>query len=231
MPKWILNLINKNKALEILVENYNVRTIVLSLLSVLVAIGLTVFNIVIYAITQSLWCGAMAFYHIMLIVLRGYVLVSYCKRTQNTVLSNEDRILNSIKQYRNCGIVFIGLTLCLIAMIIQIVREDKVFDYDMYVIYTIAAYTMYQIIVAIINYIKSHKNDNYTTRSLRSINLTTALVSFISLQAIALDTFSHNTNIPAANAITGFIVCGLVLVSGIYMIGHSIMNINLLKKK
>ena len=231
MPKWILNLINKNKALEILVENYNVRTIVLSLLSVLVAIGLTVFNIVIYAITQSLWCGAMAFYHIMLIVLRGYVLVSYCKRTQNTVLPNEDRILNSIKQYRNCGIVFIGLTLCLIAMIIQIVREDKVFDYDMYVIYTIAAYTMYQIIVAIINYIKSHKNDNYTTRSLRSINLTTALVSFISLQAIALDTFSHNTNIPAANAITGFIVCGLVLVSGIYMIGHSIMNINLLKKK
>ena len=231
MPKWILNLINKNKALEILVENYNVRIIVLSLLSVLVAIGLTVYNIVIYAITQSLWCGAMAFYHIMLIVLRGYVLVSYCKRTQNTVLPNEDRILNSIKQYRNCGIVFIGLTLCLIAMIIQIVREDKAFDYDMYVIYTIAAYTMYQIIVAIINYIKSHKNDNYTTRSLRSINLTTALVSFISLQAIALDTFSHNTNIPAANAITGFIVCGLVLVSGIYMIGHSIMNINLLKKK
>ena len=76
MPKWIRNLINKNKALEILVENYNVRIIVLSLLSVLVAIGLTVFNIVIYAITQSLWCGAMAFYHIMLIVLRGYVLVS-----------------------------------------------------------------------------------------------------------------------------------------------------------
>ena len=173
----------------------------------------------------------MAFYHIMLIVLRGYVLVSYCKRTQNIVLSNEDRILNSIKQYRNCGIVFIGLTLCLIAMMSGIVREYKVFDYEMYVIYTIDAYTMYQIIVAIINYIKSHKNDNYTTRSLRSINLTPALVSFISLQAIALDTFSHNTNIPAANAITGFIVCGLVLVSGIYMIGHSIININLLKKK
>ncbi|MDY3890887.1 MAG: hypothetical protein SOZ70_07395 [Bacilli bacterium] len=68
MPKWIRNLINKNKALEILVENYNVRTIVFSLLSVLVAIGLAVFNIVIYyAITQSLWCGAMAFYHIFVV--------------------------------------------------------------------------------------------------------------------------------------------------------------------
>ena len=131
-------------------------------------------------------------------------------------MSNEDRMLNSIKQYRNCGIVFIGLTLCIIAMIIQIVRADKVFDYDMYVIYTITAFTIYQIVVAIINFIKSHKNDNYTIRSLRSINLATALASLISFQAIALDTFSHNTNIPAANAITGFVVCGLVLVSGIY---------------
>ena len=101
-------------------------------------------------------------------------------------------------------------------MIIQIVRADKVFDYDMYVIYTITAFTIYQIVVAIINFIKSHKNDNYTIRSLRSINLATALASLISFQAIALDTFSHNTNIPAANAIKGFVVCGLVLVSGIY---------------
>ena len=139
-------------------------------------------------------------------------------------------MLDAIKQYRNCGIVFIGLTLCLISMIIQIVRVDKVFDYDMYVIYTITAFTMYQIVVAIINFIKSHKNDNYTIRSLRSINLVTALVFFISLQAIALDTFSHNTNIPVANAITGFVVCGLALVSGIYMILNSLIKINLLKK-
>lgn len=172
MLKWIRNLVYKNKALETLVENYNVRTIVFSLLSVLVATGLTVFNIVIYSITQSLWCGAMAFYHITLIMHRTYVLVSYDKRTKNTVLSNEDRMLNSIKQYRNCGIVFIGLTLCLIAMIIQIVRADKVFDYDMYVIYTITSFTIYQIVIAIINFIKSQKNDNYTIRSLRSINLT-----------------------------------------------------------
>ncbi|MBE6602064.1 MAG: hypothetical protein E7637_06130 [Ruminococcaceae bacterium] len=146
MLKRTHNLIHKNKAVEILVENYDIRTIVFSVLSVLAAIGLVVFNIIICAITQSLWCGAMAFYHIMLILLRGYVLVSYRKRTKNTVLSDEDRMLGAIKQYRNCGIVFIALTLCLIAMIIQIVRADKVFNYDMYVTYMIAAFTMFQIV-------------------------------------------------------------------------------------
>jgi len=146
MLKRTHNLIHKNKAVEILVENYDIRTIVFSVLSVLAAIGLVVFNIIICAITQSLWCGAMACYHIMLILLRGYVLVSYRKRTKNTVLSDEDRMLGAIKQYRNCGIVFIALTLCLIAMIIQIVRADKVFNYDMYVTYMIAAFTMFQIV-------------------------------------------------------------------------------------
>lgn len=231
MLKRIHNLIHKNRAMEILAENYDIRTIAFSVVSVLVAMGLTVFYIVIYAITKSLWCGAMAFYHIALILLKGYVLVSYRKRIKNTVLSDEDRMLGAIKQYRNCGIVFIALTLCLIAMIIQIVRADKVFNYDMYVTYTIAAFTMFQIVVAIVNYIKSHKTDNYTVRSLRSINLTTALVSFISLQAIALDTFSHNANIPVCNAVTGFVVCGFVVASGIHMIVHSLIRIFVLKNR
>ena len=231
MLKWIRNLIHKNETAEMFIENYNFRTIVFSVLSVLIAIGLAVFYIVIYAITKSLWCGAMAFYHIVLVLLRGFVLLNHRKRTQNTALTDEDKLLGAIKQYRTCGIVFISLTLCLIAMIIHIVREDKVFDYDMYVIYTIAGFTLFQIVVALVNYIKSHKNDSYTVRSIRSINLTTALVSFISLQAIALDTFSHNVNIPAWNAITGSIVCCLVVASGIYMIVHSIIKINALKKK
>lgn len=231
MLKRIRNLIHKNETAEMLVGNYNFRTIVFSVLSVLSAICLAVFNIVIYAITKSLWCGAMAFYHIMLVLLRGFVLLSHRKRTKNTALSDEDKLLGAIKQYRACGIVFISLTLCLIAMIIHIVREYKVFDYDMYVVYTIAGFTLFQIVVALVNYIKSHKNDSYTVRALRSINLTTALVSFISLQAIALDTFSHNVNIPVGNAITGSVVCGLVVASGIYMIVHSIMKTNTLKKK
>ena len=226
MMKRMHNLIHKNKAVEILVENYDVRTIAFSVVSIFVAIALAVFYIAVYAITQSLWCGAMAFYHITLVLLRGYVLLSHRKRIKNTALSDEDRMPGAIRQYQNCGIVFIALTLCLIAMIIHIVREDKVFDYDMYVTYTIAAFTIFQIVVAILNYIKSHKNDNYTVRSLRSINLTTALVSSISLQAIALDTFSHNVNIPVANAITGFVVCGLVVAGGIYMIVHSLIKIN-----
>ena len=222
-------LIHKNKTADLLVFNYDFRTIVFSALSFVGGIGLAVFNIAIYAITESLWCGAMAFYHILLVVLRGYVLFARYKAKKKAIKSAEEQTLLEIKRYRFCGIVFISLTLCLVAMIAHIVRGDKVFDYDMYVTYTVAGFTLFQIVVAIVNYIKVQRNDSYTVRSLRCINLTTALVSFISLQAIALDTFSKNVDVPLGNAITGFVICGLIVASGVYMIVHSTLKIKVFK--
>ena len=223
-------LIHKNKTADLLVFNYDFRTIVFSALSFVGGIGLAVFNIAIYAITESLWCGAMAFYHILLVILRGYVLFAHYKAKKKSIKSAEEQTLLEIKRYRFCGIVFISLTLCLVAMIAHIVRGDKVFDYDMYVTYTVAGFTLFQIVVAIVNYIKVQRNDSYTVRSLRCINLTTALVSFISLQAIALDTFSKNVDVPLGNAITGFVICGLIVASGVYMIVHSTIKIKTYSK-
>ena len=80
------------------------------------------------------------------------------------------------------------------------------------------------------NYIKVQRNDSYTVRSLRCINLTTALVSFISLQAIALDTFSKNVDVPLGNVVTGFVICGLIVASGVYMIVHSTIKIKTYSK-
>lgn len=223
-------LIHKNKTADLLVFNYDFRTIVFSALSFVGGIGLAVFNIAIYAITESLWCGAMAFYHILLVILRGYVLFAHYKAKKKAIKSAEEQTLLEIKRYRFCGIVFISLTLCLVAMIVHIVRGDKVFDYDMYVTYTVAGFTLFQIVVAIVNYIKVQRNDSYTVRSLRCINLTTALVSFISLQAIALDTFSKNVDVPLGNVVTGFVICGLIVASGVYMIVHSTIKIKTYSK-
>ena len=223
-------LIHKNKTADLLVFNYDFRTIVFSALSFVGGIGLAVFNIAIYAITESLWCGAMAFYHILLVILRGYVLFAHYKAKKKAIKSAEEQTLLEIRRYRFCGIVFISLTLCLVAMIVHIVRGDKVFDYDMYVTYTVAGFTLFQIVVAIVNYIKVQRNDSYTVRSLRCINLTTALVSFISLQAIALDTFSKNVDVPLGNVVTGFVICGLIVASGVYMIVHSTIKIKTYSK-
>lgn len=224
MIKRLRKLIHKNQIANKLIADYDFRTVVFSTLSFVGNLAYAIFNIVVYGTTDSLWCGAMAFYHILLVILRGYVLFAYykCKKANTKA---DERMLSELKRYRFCGIVFISLTLCLVAMITHIVRADKVFDYEMFIIYTVAGFTLYQMVISIVNFIKAQNSDSYMVRSLRCINLTTALVSFISLQAIALDTFSHNVNIPLGNALTGFIVCGLIVANGVFMIVKSTAKI------
>lgn len=221
----IKGLIRKNKAANRLVTDYNFRTVIFSAISFVGGIGFAIFNIAVAAITHSLWCGAMACYHILLVILRGYILFSYGRIYRFPIPKEKNEMLCEMKRYRFCGISFIALTFCLIALILFIVRGDKVFHYGMYAVYTVTGFTLFQISIAVANYVKAQKNDNYTVRALRCINLTSALVSFLSVQAISLDTFSTGVSVPFMNALTGFAICGLIVASGVYMIAHSTARI------
>lgn len=217
----IKELIRKNKATDKLVTDYDFRTVIFSAISFVSGIGFAIFNIAVAAVTHSLWCGAMAFYHILLAVLRGYILCNYYTTYKFYKPKEKNETLHELKRYRFCGIAFIALTVCLIALIIFIVRGDKVFHYEMYAVYTVTGFTICQISIAVANYVKAQKNDNYTVRALRCINLTSALVSFISVQAISLETFSTNVDVSLMNALTGFAISVLIVASGVYMIVHS----------
>ena len=225
MLKLLLDIIHKNKIIDTVITSYNFRTVVFSAISFVGNIAYAVFNIFVAGFSHSLWCGALACYHTSLVFLRGYILINYYKSYKINRKDSVEQTLVEMKQYRLCGIIFLMLTLCLAAIVLLIVRAEKVFEYDLYMIYIIAGYTLFQIVVAIINYIKAHKNDNYMIRSLRCINLTAALVSFLSLQAIALDTFSTNVNIPLVNALTGFVVCGVIVANGVYIVVKSTTRI------
>lgn len=226
----VKNTIHKNEVADMLITNYDFRTFAFSAVSFIGGIGIIIFNIVVFAVSNSLWCGAMIFYHGLLTFLRGYLLLNYYRTYKLGRSDGESQTLKEIKRYRFCGIAFIALTLCLMALVLFIVRGDKVFTYGMYALYTVTGYTLCQMAIAIANYIKASRNDNYTVRALRCINLTSALVSFISVQAISLDTFSTNVNVPLMNALTGVLISALIVASGVYMIVHSTIKIKTYSK-
>lgn len=58
-----------------------------------------------------------------------------------------------------------------------------------------------------------------------SFLLVTAITSFLTLQSVALTTFSHNVNVPFVNGLTGVIVCGLIVSSGVIMIVNATLRI------
>lgn len=204
-----------NTLINTIITNDRVRTILLSFGSLLIGIAYAAFSLVVGLLYRSLWYGALACYYIMLDVLRGGVLLNRYKSKKE---GSEEKGVRHIRQYRICGVLFIFMTVFLAAMVLHIARQDKTFEYSLTVIYMAAGYTFYRIAISVYNFVRSRKQRDYTIRALRCINLSAALVSFLSLQSAALTAFSKNADQIFMNALTGGIVCGAIVIMGIYMI-------------
>ena len=126
--------------------------------------------------------------------------------------------INQNKTYRNCGILFIFLTIAFSGVIVLIYTSNMYFEYAGYMIYAVAYYTFYRLTLSIINIFKAKKQDNLYVKSIRNINLASALVSILVLQVAMFQAFSPEHNTSYANALTGAGVAIIILTLGIMMI-------------
>lgn len=215
MLNKLKNLLKRNRFTNVIVTDYGFRTIAFSFVSFSVGIAYAVFNLAVGIVYRSLWYGSLACYYIMLGVIRGGVLLN---RYRSRKLGNDPEPRVGINQYIFCGVLFILMTVFLGAMVLHIARQDKTFEYSAVIIYMAAGYTFYRIAISVYNFIKAGKQPDYTVRSLRCINLVTALVSFLSLQSAALAAFSKNIDQIFMNALTGVVVCAMIILLGAFMI-------------
>lgn len=220
----IKSILQKNKLINKIMTNYVFRTIFFSLGSFVIGVVYATFNLVEALIYHDLWCGALSGYYFMLDIIRGGLLLNRYRLKKRNV-EEEKRNVYEIKQYLICGILLIIMTALLSAMIIHIVRQDKIFDYAVGIIYMAAGYTFCRIGIAVYNFVTSRQYHNFTARALRCINLATAGISFLSLQSAALTAFSTSVNQTVVNAMTGGIVCGLIVILGGFMIISTILQL------
>lgn len=90
------------------------------------------------------------------------------------------------------GIILLFLNLVLIGMIILIVIQNQSILYPGFIIYIIALYDFYLVILAIINIIKHRKHHNPIIIASKSINLSVAMISMISLAVAMITQFGNN---------------------------------------
>ena len=105
-------------------------------------------------------------------------------------------------------------------VLLTIVR-DMAKRYPDVVVISIAAYTFYKIITAVIHMVRVRKLRSPLLTALRNIGAANALVSLLTLQTTMLASFSSEGSSLDANlmnAVTGFVVCVLVAALGISMI-------------
>lgn len=165
------------------------------------------------AVYSSAWFGVNAVYYSLLALMHTAVIYACRSKSENGLL-----------KYKFCGftavfLLVLSVPICFTAFLT--VTADTAFKYPFYTIYAAAAYTFYNVIRAVVDFVKSRKNSGLIYLCAVALNFVTAAVSVLGLQNALIAAFSEypDTFKFTMNLITGTVVCVSVIVTALYMFG------------
>lgn len=174
---------------------------------------------------RSAWFVALAFYYALLSAMRA-VLARYVSRRP---VGQE--LLPELRRYRACGIILLLMNQALVGILVYMVTQDRGFSYPGILIYGMAMYAFYTVIVAVVNVLKFRKRGSPVMSAAKVINLAAALVSMLSLETAMLAQFGsdqHQFRRTMLGA-SGGVSCAIILTMAVYMIVRSTRQLKQLK--
>lgn len=130
---------------------------------------------------RSAWFGSMAFYYIVLAVVR-FLLLRHTRRGQND-------LFQAYKVYRFCGYLLFVLTVALASMSFYTIYDNKAIQYPGFMIYAAAGFTFYNFTMAVFNLVRYQKLNNPIYSASKILVLATAFVSVFFLQTSMFSAF------------------------------------------
>lgn len=175
------NKLNGNKYTRKFLE-YDFRTVFFTVVSLVITTGYAAFYAMLGIALLSVWYGMLAWYYIMIVVMRAIVVFYHKgKRKRGENIDEHKEKISRARIYKNCGIIIALLTLPLSIAILMMVSQHATFSHAGLMIYTAATYTSYKVVMTIRNVVKARKSTDMTVRTARSINLADMLVSILAL--------------------------------------------------
>lgn len=215
--KFSYDCVQKSKMYQIYQNNFLQVTKITMYFSFVFNLIYGVFKLGIGIYYMSWWFITFSIYYLLLCFMR----VTLAKN-----INNREKEYQKLK---HTGIILLFLNLIFIGIIILMIEQDQMIDYNGFLIYFVALYDFYLIIRAIINVIKYRKNHSPIIASSKCINLTVAMISMLSLEVAMVYQFGENdSNFKLImTASMGFTICFINSCMAIYMIMKA--NKNLVK--
>ncbi len=169
------------------------------------------------AIYRSAWLWAIGIYYVILGLIR-FTLLKNVSITDRQEPSRERKI-HEYKSARICGIMMLALNAAMSGMTIQMVLQNRFYEYKGYIIYISAAYAFYCLIAAIVNVVKFAKINNPLLSAAKTISLASALMSIFALQTAMFSSFGGGEEFQRLmNSIVGGAVCFSVICMAAFMV-------------
>lgn len=190
----------------------------------LLYVGVNVLSFVLY---RSMWFVVLAWYYIILAVMR-FLLVRYVRK--NGIGKNR---LGELKSTVTCSSILLTVNFVLSGAVLMILYQNRGFEYHGFLIYVMAAYTFYITTHAITDLVKYRKLGSPVMTVSKVIALSAALVSMLSLETAMFSQFGQDMsseNKQLMIALTGAAVSVTVVIMSVYMIIKSAKGIKEVKE-
>lgn len=208
--------IPKTKLGKKLKEDKRYRIVLFAICGFSINISYALYNGVLGIISHSIWFLSLCAYYTILSSMRFGVILQDRRN-----ISTENFIT------RFCGVMLIVLAFVLSGSVYLSLTNNIAVKHQEIIMITIATYTFYKIVLAIINTIKVRKENSLLLSSIRNIGCADAAVSILSLQRSMLVSFGEmeHYRIYMMNALTGAAVFIIVIALGIGMIVKSLKKV------
>lgn len=204
-----------------MIDDKEFRSMRIALIGFIMNVIFAVFNGSIGIYARSAWNGSMAFYYILLSVMRFSVI-----RYNHTVAGRRKTMRmhqNEINIYRNTGILISVMSIGLGGAVILLVNVEGGKQYPGFTIYAFALYAFIKIGMAIKNRIQASLKNRPILIAAKTISYIDAWVAILMLQTALLEAFGNMSSelSKMLNGATGTAVWLITLTTGIFGIFSS----------
>ena len=228
----LMSLTGNSRIAGALIADNRLRIVLTTLPGMGLNLIYAVFNGVIGITARSAWYGSLSAYYLLLCIMR-FLSVSYAKQIYTKEKQDDNLQERELTVYRNCGMMLSVSSVALGGAVIMLVTGDGGKSYPGLMIYTVATYTFCKLIMSIINKVKVRREKSLLLTTLRNISYSDSLVSLLSLQTALFAAFGQSAGefVPSMNALTGTVVCLMILGLGICMVCDAVKIRNIPQTK
>lgn len=181
----------KSRFVNTLFTSRYARTMTATTFSLILGVCFVAYNAFVGLYFHSIWNGSISIYYGLLVAIRIVFLWGEYR------ISREDReevekTLKRANMFKLGGILLLGVNIALIIPVTLLATSQKDVNLPMWVAIANAGYTFYKVSVCIYSFIKTRNASILTIKGIKSLNLTSAIVSLLSLENIMIITFSES---------------------------------------
>lgn len=210
--------ISKNKYGDIYINDSKLRAKV----SLYQGLVINLLFVAFYAFTgwrsASVWFGAVAAYYIILSLIR-FILLRSVRKT-SLYKNKQEHFIQELRTHRFCGYLMFVLNIGMAGMIVQMVWQNKGYQYPGLIIYASAGHAFYCLITSIINMVKFRRMDSPVLTAAKMLGFAGALMSMLALQTAMISKFGERQDSfrQIMNMVSGGGVFLIVFCMAIFMV-------------